>query len=221
MIWYVDIENEKTLADPRQTAYFDGVRAERTQVCGQTSGMKAESIFYRDVSLDLVRRKGVKAIAISGSTTDWAEYDFKTFEPLFDVIRSGMPTIGLCGGHQLIGLMAGATCDAIRKLNPGEPDEGGFAPGWFKEVGFKPIQVIRDDPLFAGLGKTPVFLESHYCEIKDTPPELIVLASTADVRVQAFKHRDLPIYGTQFHPEASNSDHPDGFTLLKNFFHML
>jgi len=81
--------------------------------------------------------------------------------------------IGFCGGHQLIGLLYDAPCDAIRKLEPGEADPGGFAPGWFKEVGFMPVRVGKPDPIFKNLGTDPVFFESHYWEIKEVQRDLI------------------------------------------------
>ncbi len=219
MIWYVDIEHETALGDTTRTEYFDRVRAERARVCGEAAGLPCESVLYRQVSWALAREKNLQAIAISGNTTDWADYDWTTFQPLFDLILSGQfPTIGFCGGHQLLGLMVGARCDAIRRLHAGEEDRGGFAPGWYKEVGFLPVHVLRDDPLFAGLGSAPVFFESHYWEIKEIPAGFDLLASTADVRVQVIRHKTLPIYGTQFHPEASTPENPDGFHLLKNFF---
>jgi GMP synthase-like glutamine amidotransferase len=221
MIWYVDIEHEKALADPMRRPDFDRVRDERARICGAAAGAPCEPILYQEVGWELARQKNLHAIAISGNTTDWEFYDFKTFEPLFDLVKSGQfPTIGFCGGHQLIGLMYGAPCDAIRRLRPGEEDKGGFAPGWFKEVGYTPIHVVKDDPLFAGLGATPTLFESHYWEIKDTPPGFDLLASSDNVRVQAIKHRQLPIYGTQFHPEVHTSECPDGLSLLKNFFHL-
>jgi GMP synthase-like glutamine amidotransferase len=219
MIWYVDIEHEKALADSTRAVGFDRVRSERARVCAEAAGIPCEAVLYRQVSWELAREKNLQAIAISGNTTDWAEYDWSTFQPLFTLVQSGQfPTIAFCGGHQLLGLMAGAPCDAIRRLRPGEEDRGGFAPGWYKEVGFLPVHVLRDDPLFAGLGSDPVFFESHYWEIKETPPGFDLLASTADVRVQVIRHQTLPVYGTQFHPEASTADHPDGFRLLRNFF---
>lgn len=219
MIFYVDIEHPQALADPTRQADFDRVRWQRTQVCGEAANLPSESILYTELTPEIIREKKVRALAISGNTTDWAEYDFATFEPLFNIIRSGqVPTIAFCGGHQLIGLMVGARCDAIRRLKPGEPDPGGFAPGWFKEVGFLPVQVIQPDPLFAGLGSAPIFFESHYWEIKEVPEGFDLLASTENVRVQAIKHKQYPIYGTQFHPEASSAEHRDGFRLLQNFF---
>ncbi len=222
MIWYVDIEHEKALSDPLRARDFDKVRNQRAQVCGEAAGVSCESILYPQVSWELANWKNVQAIAISGNTTDWIEYDFTTFQPLLDLVKSGrFPTIAFCGGHQLLGLAYNAPCDAIRKLAPGEPDPGGFAPGWFKEVGFTPIQVIKDDPIFAGLGSDPIFFESHYWEVKEVPQGFDLLASSENVRVQAIRHQKYLIYGTQFHPEVNSADCRAGFTLLQNFFSLV
>lgn len=221
MIWYVDIEHPNALADERRAPDFTEVRNYRARVCAEMSGVPCEPIFYQQVSWELARQKHVRAIAISGNTTDWCDYDFKTFEPLKQLIQSGeFAVIGFCGGHQLIGLLYGAACDAIRKLNPGEADAGGFAPGWYKEVGFMPIHVVKADPIFDSLGTDPILFESHYWEIKESPAEFDVLASSENVRVQVIRHRQHLIYGTQFHPEASSTANPHGFVLLQNFFRL-
>jgi GMP synthase-like glutamine amidotransferase len=221
MIWYVDIEHPKALADPKRAPGFDAVRDQRAQICGQAAGIPCEPVLYQQVSWELAREKNLQAMAISGNTTDWVDYDFATFQPLFDLVKSGQfPVIAFCGGHQWLGLMYGAPCDAIRKLNAGEKDPGGFAPGWFKEVGYLPVHVVREDPIFKGLGSDPVFFESHYWEIKELPAEFELLASTETVKIQAIKHRQHLIYGTQFHPEASSAEYPAGFALLENFFRL-
>jgi GMP synthase-like glutamine amidotransferase len=219
MIWYVDIEHEDALADPQRAPDFEKVRNQRAWVMEDISGMTCEPIFYRQVSSKLATQKNVNAIAISGNTTDWEYYDFTTFAPLFEIIKSGcLPVIGLCGGHQLIGLAYDAECGPLRKLKPGEPEVGDFATGWFKEVGFLPVNVIQSDPIFASLGKQPIFFESHYWEIKQVPDEFELLASTDECKVQSIRHKQLPIYGTQFHPEVNSADKRDGRTLLANFF---
>lgn len=219
MIWYVDIEHKDAVNDPRLAPNFNAVRTERTRIAGECAGMRSQSIHYWDVSQELAEEKNVRAIVISGNTTDWEKYDFASFEPLFRLVKSGkMPTIGLCGGHQLIGLMYGGKCDAIRKLHPGEAELADWAPGYFKEVGFMPVGVVKPDDLFTGLGSSPVFFESHYWQITDLPGEFDLLASTENVRVQCIRHRSAPVYGTQFHPEVHNAAHMDGNTLLRNFF---
>jgi GMP synthase (glutamine-hydrolysing) len=219
MIWYVDIEHEDALADPARRPNFDEVRNQRARVMADISGMDCEPILYRQVSAERVKSDKVRAIAISGNTTDWEFYDFATFQPLFDIVRSGaVPVIGLCGGHQLIGYMYNVESGPMRKLKPGESDPGGFAPGWFKEVGYQPVQVVKDDPLFGGLGKEPVFFESHYWQILQLPAEFDLLASTENCKITCIRHKQYPIYGTQFHPEVNSADHRDGRGLLANFF---
>lgn len=221
LIWYVDIEHEKVLQDPQQAPGHFRVRDERTRVLGDIAGVPSEYIRYTEVSESLAKERGVAAIAISGNVTDWEEYDFKEFQPLFDVIRSGrFPVIGLCGGHQLVGIAYNANLGPIRRLKPGEADRGGFALGWFKEVGYLPVYVVKQDPIFAGLGDYLVVFESHYWEIKELPAEFELLASTDDCRVQVMRHKEHRIYGTQFHPEVHTPTQPDGRLLLANFFRL-
>ena len=51
---------------------------------------------------------------------------------------------------------------------------------------------------------------------KTCPEELEVTSSSLDDNeIMAVKHKTLPIYGVQFHPESICT--PDGLTLLKNF----
>jgi anthranilate synthase component 2 len=49
----------------------------------------------------------------------------------------------------------------------------------------------------------------------DLPECLLVNATGDDASVQAFRHRDLPIHGVQFHPESVASE--GGHRLLSNF----
>lgn len=219
MIWYVDIEHEKALTDPSGAHGFEQVRSQRASVLEEVAGMPCEAVLYRQVSLELVKKKHVRAIVISGNTTDWVEYVFKTFQPLSDIVKSGtLPVLGLCGGHQLIGLLYNAECGPLRQLTPGEVDPADWAPGWFKELGYLPVRVIQDDPIFTGLDKEPIFYESHYWQIKQLPAEFDLLASTPDCRIQVIRHKKYLIYGTQFHPEVNSTEHGDGLLLLSNFF---
>ncbi len=219
MIWYVDIEHEDALADPERAPNFEKVRNQRAWVMEDIAGVTCEPILYQQVTPELARQKNIKAIAISGNTTDWEYYDFTTFAPLFEIIKSGtLPVIGLCGGHQLIALAYNVECGPLRKLKPGEAEVGDFAPGWFKEVGFLPVKVVQEDPIFSGLGQQPVFFESHYWEIKQVPPKFELLASTDECKVQTIRHKQFPIYGTQFHPEVNSAENRDGRALLANFF---
>jgi GMP synthase (glutamine-hydrolysing) len=159
---------------------------------------------YTDVTQQGLQELGIEALVISGNATDLADYDPADLAGLQDVIRTAAwPILGLCGGHQLIAMAHGAPVGPMRRLRPGEPDVTDLsAPGYLKEWGFRPVDVVLTDPLFDGLGAAPVFLEMHYCEVKEVPPGFGVLASTGDCAIQVLKRQDKLVYGTQFHPES-------------------
>jgi GMP synthase (glutamine-hydrolysing) len=56
--------------------------------------------------------------------------------------------------------------------------------------------------------------------VKESPPHFRVLASTDECRIQAIKHREKLVYGTQFHPEMYEEEQADGRRLLANFFRL-
>ncbi|MCH5378095.1 MAG: gamma-glutamyl-gamma-aminobutyrate hydrolase family protein, partial [Planctomycetes bacterium] len=96
----------------------------------------------------------------------------------------------------------------------------GYNPGQFKEWGFTPVQIVRRDPLFEGLPEEVVVREAHAYHVVQVPDGFELLASTAECKVQAFKHRQRLVYGTQFHPEVNDDDHPHGRAILENFFRL-
>jgi GMP synthase (glutamine-hydrolysing) len=165
---------------------------------------------YTDVTQARLQALGVEALLISGNATTWDHYARAALAPLRDVIRRATwPILGFCGGHQLIAMAHGAHVAPMRRLRPGEPDVTDLSgPGYLKEWGFLPVDVVGADPIFHGLGSAPVFLQVHYCEVKSLPPDFEVLASSPDCPIEAMKRRDRPVYGVQFHPE-SYTEAPD------------
>ena len=94
-----------------------------------------------------------------------------------------------------------------------------YQPGMRKERGYMPLEVLaQNDPLFDGFPASgPVIMESHYWEVCQLPPGFDLLASTRWCRIQVMKHRTLPIYAAQGHPEAYTGENPDGKRLIRNF----
>jgi len=201
----------------------------------KTSGLPCLLLDWRWVRPGFLEELGVRAAVLSGTGTDFLDIapperweEFRRF-----VQGTEISLLGICGGHQLLAALLGPKplsetlqIPPMRKLRPGEPDlEPSYHPGFFKEKGMFWVEVVRDDPIFRGLEKGLYVAESHYCEVKELPKELKLLASTPDCRVQAFRHRTRPIYGCQFHPESTElrygGHYPDGRKFLENFFRVV
>ena len=110
-----------------------------------------------------------------------------------------VPLLGVCLGHQAIGQAFGA-----RVVRAPEPVHGKV---WEVTHGGTDI--------FAGLPSPFHATRYHSLVVEDLPETLIPTARTADGLLMGLAHRDLPIWGVQFHPESIASDH--GHDLLRNF----
>ena len=112
--------------------------------------------------------------------------------------EAGVPTLGVCLGHQAIVESFGGR--TIR----GEPIHG------------KEAEISHDGAgLFEGL-PNPLRGGRYHSLVADPelPSELEQTASYGDV-VMAIRHRSLPAVGVQFHPESVLT--PDGKQMLRNF----
>ena len=112
-----------------------------------------------------------------------------------------IPLLGVCLGHQSIGQAFGA-----RVLRAKAPVHG------------KAEEIVHDGRgIF--LGAPRGFLAGRYhslvVEERTLPRALVVSARTRDGIVMGLRHRKLPVFGVQFHPESILT--PDGQTLLRNF----
>jgi anthranilate synthase/aminodeoxychorismate synthase-like glutamine amidotransferase len=123
------------------------------------------------------------------------------FVELLAALPDETPVLGVCLGHQALGAAFGGTIDRAP-----EPVHG-------------KTSAIRHDGtgLFEGV---PVPFEAgryHSLVIRDdaVPPSLEVTATTDDGLVMAVRHRTLPRFGVQFHPESILT--PNGPRIVENF----
>ena len=124
------------------------------------------------------------------SASQGSEYDESIFEVIDHFVNSQKAVYGICHGHQMLArFLAGDEC-CRRAIVP--------------EFGFKRM-TITDDELFGGIDN-PVFLESRYDEVIDLPDDFQIIAHNELEAVQAFRYKNLPIWGTQFHPEFLRED---------------
>jgi len=203
----------QTLRNPREEARPAVLRARLKTL----SGLDCLVVHQSEICAAELDRPLVKAILFGGRSKMASRTKDEEFYPL--IRNTQIPLIGLCGGCQLIGSAFGVKTVALRKLRAGEADPNPkYHPGQFKEWGFLPVQVGQADPLFAGLPREIVVREMHAFQMSAPPMDFELLASTDECRVQAVKHRTRIVYGTQFHPEAYDAEHPHGEKILENFF---
>jgi GMP synthase (glutamine-hydrolysing) len=108
-----------------------------------------------------------------------------------ELVDAGTPVLGVCFGSQLLAEAGGA--EVRRSARP--------------EVGWHEVELTADgrtDPLLGFLPERFESLQYHYYEWL-LPPGAVALARSR-VCLQAFRLRDRPVWGVQFHPEATESD---------------
>ncbi|NMC03884.1 MAG: hypothetical protein GYA24_01670 [Candidatus Lokiarchaeota archaeon] len=130
------------------------------------------------------------------------------FTPQLDAIRSGrLPVLGVCFGHQLVGYAFG--CKIIDCAE--------------KESAIMPVEVFGESDL-ARQGAITVEVHHQRELLCDAVFEsnFVVQGSTPACKAQMIKHKYLPVYGVQFHPESLNSRaRVDGQAILHAFFDLV
>ena len=112
-----------------------------------------------------------------------------------------IPILGVCLGHQAIGLAFGAKVVAAPYLMHGKTSEICHDSATiFRNIEYR-FQATR--------------YHSLVVERNSIPPELEVSATTPDGIVMGLRHRNFVCEGVQFHPESIMTNH--GKALIKNF----
>ncbi len=214
MIVYIVTET----ADKYQTGNWQ----KQKLVLEEASGDFCLVVHYKQVGLAMLKGIQPWAICHSGSGTPFEEYDILASAGYREVVlESTVPQLGICGGHQLIACLHGAMLGRMRKIRRGDADHNPkYHPGEYKEWGVYTVHILERDPLFRGLGRKFRVQQFHRSEIKGLSRDFKVLASSPDCRIQAYVHRQRPVYGVQFHPEEWSEAYPDGRVILRNFFHL-
>ncbi len=154
------------------------------------------------LTVDDVERLGPERIVISPGPCTPNEAGISL--DLIARVAGRIPILGVCLGHQAIGqAFGGKVVRAPRvmhgKTSPIEHDGSGL----FRGIP-SPMQATR--------------YHSLVVEPASLPESLVVTARTAEGEIMALRHKALPVWGVQFHPESILT--VDGKKLLANFLEM-
>jgi GMP synthase (glutamine-hydrolysing) len=115
------------------------------------------------------------------------------------IFEMGIPVLGICYGMQLACQIMGSDVKASAH----------------REFGRAVCRVHESNGLFADVPTETVVWMSHGDQVQSVNGEFVSLAATDTCPVAAVRHRTLPVYGLQFHPEVSHTPH--GGKVLHNF----
>jgi anthranilate synthase component 2 len=119
-----------------------------------------------------------------------------------DLIRTTeTPLLGVCLGHQALGLAFGGKIIAAPQIIHGKSDR----------IAYTGTTLYKGLPRLFEAGR----YHSLIVERATLPSELIIEASNEDNLIMGMRHRSRRLYGVQFHPESILT--PEGHLLLKNF----
>jgi anthranilate synthase component II len=131
----------------------------------------------------------------------------------------GIPILGVCLGHQSIGEAFGGTTVRARTLMHGKVDRIQHrGEGLFQDLP-NPLPVTRYHSLVTDSETLPPVLEvmawSGSASDRVQGDSASGALTSGAPEIQAVRHRTLPVWGLQFHPESLFSEH--GETLLDRF----
>jgi GMP synthase (glutamine-hydrolysing) len=149
------------------------------------------------ITAERVKELAPKGLILSGGPASVYEKGAPRCDP--GIFQLGIPVLGICYGMQL-------ACECLGGKVQNAPA---------REYGRAFVRVTCGDSLFAGApGEMQVWM-SHGDQVSHVSDDFVALAQTTTCPIAAVKHRRLPVYGLQFHPEVTHT--PLGSLILKNF----
>ncbi len=121
---------------------------------------------------------------------------------VIDFYAGKVPILGICLGHQaIVEFFKGSLKKAQKPMH-----------GKISEI------ANYSDPIFDNVPKRIMVTRYHSLVCDELPEQLEVISQTDEKEVMALRHKKLPIYGLQYHPEAVLTQY--GLEILRNWINL-
>ncbi len=154
-------------------------------------------LFPFTAKLQELMEANAKGIVLSGGPTSVYDDDAPKCDP--GIFNLGVPVLGICYGLQVMVQMLGGHVKATKR----------------HEYGKTKLEIREDTDLFRGLGKQIVSWMSHGDYAETLPKGFDIIATSENCPTAAIRDRGRKLYGVQFHPEVSHTEH--GNDIIRNF----
>lgn len=102
-------------------------------------------------------------------------------------VKAGKPVLGICRGNQVINVAFGGTLKQ-------------HIPGWHK--GYRKVRTVKDSWVRTIFGNKYKAYHSHHQYVGKLGKGLKATAyDVKDGRIEGIQHKELPVYGVQWHPD--------------------
>lgn len=178
---------------------FGSSKTDRIAACVETLGYAC--ITVEGSRPDTAAFQHAAGIILSGAPVLLTETDPAVYTKPYAFLKTlSIPVLGICFGHQLLGLLYGAAVyrgEEVRRETT--------------------IRVHDRSFLFKGFDKEVRMTEDH-TEGITLPDDFICTAGSAHYATEAMRHTQRALYGVQFHPEVSGEN---GMLVFGNFCNLL
>lgn len=168
--------------------------ARRVRECGVYSVIKPGDTPVEE----LLKLNPIGFITTGGPASVYDEASPHCSPELFDC---GVPVLGICYGMQLMTWTLGGRVESAR----------------VSEYGPTAAELDTDAVLFEGMDTLQTVLMSHTDFVAEPPEGFRVTARTADCPAAAMECPERRLYGVQFHPEVTHTEH--GTEIIRNFLY--
>lgn len=152
---------------------------------------------YNKISCEEIKNSGYKGIIFTGGPNSVYDDSSPHYDP--EILKLGIPVLGICYGAQLMAYMAGG-----KILSAAENSEYG-----------KTLLNVSENPLFENVPPESSCFMSHTDYVSEVPEGFNITAKTNKCPAAAFSNEQKGLYGVQFHPEVTHTEY--GKTILHNF----